>query len=162
MFQGSEPVGGYYADTYMMSVARVHRRALLGGLAVVATSAAGLAVVNDRLLVPIPPNVRRIGFLGSSSEVDLGRVDGLRQGLRDYGWAEGQNIAIEYRFLQRNEQAARLVAELVQARVELLFAGDSVAALAAKNATDTLPVVFAGVTDPVCARAGHQSWATRR
>jgi ABC-type uncharacterized transport system substrate-binding protein len=73
-------------------------------------------------------------------------VDGLRQGLRDYGWAEGQNIAIEYRFFERNEQAQGLAAELVQARVELLFAAGSTGALAAKNVTDMLPVVFAAVS----------------
>jgi hypothetical protein len=75
----------------MVSGARVNRRVLLGGGAVVlGASAAGLVALGDLAQVATttpPPGVRRIGFLGPSTAVDLGFVDGLRQGLRDYGWA---------------------------------------------------------------------------
>jgi putative ABC transport system substrate-binding protein len=136
----------------LVSVARMPRRALLGGLAVLGASAAGLAVFSDRLLAPSPrqlPTVRRIGYLGAGGPFAPRWVDGLRQGLRDYGWIEGQNIAVEYRFFLPNEQATGLAVDLVNSGLELLFAATSPAAKAAKDATDTLPVVFASVTDPI-------------
>jgi hypothetical protein len=66
------------------------------------------------------------------------------------GWAEGQNLVIEYRFSDgRNERFPALAAELVQMNVDLIVAGNTPAALAAKQATTTMPIVFSFVGDPV-------------
>ena len=98
--------------------------------------------------------VRRIGYLtlGSGPPPGPGTdYDALRQGLREYGWVEGENIAIEYRSAEeRSERLPDLAAELVRLAVDVLVAGGGTqAALAAKHATDTIPIVAIGVADPV-------------
>ena len=95
--------------------------------------------------------VVRIGYLaGVSATADAPRLDAFRQGLRELGYVEGQSIQIEYRHesldLKRLPEHA---AELVRLRVDVLVAVTSNAAVAAKNATSTVPIVFMGVTDPV-------------
>ena len=74
----------------------------------------------------------------------------FQQGLRDLGWVEGQNLAIEWRFSEGSaEPLPRLAAELVGLPVELIVATPSLPTLAAKQATSTIPVVFIQVADPV-------------
>ena len=95
--------------------------------------------------------VPRIGYLaGVSTSADAPRLDAFRQGLRDLGYVEGQSIQIEYRHesldLKRLPEHA---AELVRLNVDVLVAITSNAAVAAKNTTSTVPIVFMGVTDPV-------------
>ena len=91
-----------------------------------------------------------IGFLRSASLADAGHlVAAFRQGLKEAGFVEGQNVAIEYRSAE--DQADRLptlVADLVRQQVALIVA-NNIAALAAKAATTTVPIVFAGGGDPV-------------
>jgi putative ABC transport system substrate-binding protein len=92
--------------------------------------------------------VRRIGYLATGSS-NSGFQDQFRQGLRDLGWVEGRNIAIEYRFADgRFDRLPELAAELVQLKVELIVAQPTAAALAAKNATQTIPIVMINVGDP--------------
>jgi ABC-type uncharacterized transport system substrate-binding protein len=100
-----------------------------------------------------PPKVQRIGYLtANSSSVELPRVDAFRQGLRALGHIEGQNIVIEYRFTDgKFERLPDLAAELVRLKVDVLVANTTNAALAAKNATRTIPIFFIGVSDPVAA-----------
>jgi len=95
--------------------------------------------------------VPRIGVLGSGSRSDLSpRLDPFRQGLRELGWVEGQNIAMEYRFAEgRYDRLPDLAAELVRLRVDLIVAVPTAAAVAAKNATATIPIVMISVGDPV-------------
>jgi putative ABC transport system substrate-binding protein len=70
--------------------------------------------------------------------------------LRELDWVEGQNIAFEYRpYEGKVERLPGLVAELVQLKVDLIAVGDTPAALAAKRATTTIPILFVGVGDPV-------------
>ena len=93
-----------------------------------------------------------IGILGSTTaEVGASRVNAFMQGLKDTGFVEGQNIAIEAR--SANNQYDRLpamAAELVRARVALIFAfGNNLPTRAAKNATSTIPIVFGMGADPV-------------
>jgi putative ABC transport system substrate-binding protein len=93
-----------------------------------------------------------IGFLHSASpEPYASQVNAFRQSLKEAGYVEGQNLAIEYRWAEN--QVARLptmAAELVQRQVSVIVAGGSpVAALAAKAATTTIPIVFMNATDPV-------------
>ncbi len=74
----------------------------------------------------------------------------FQQGLRDLGWVEGQNVAIEWRFSEGSaEPLPRLAAELVGVPVELIVASPTRPALAAKEATSTIPIVFIQVADPV-------------
>jgi len=73
-------------------------------------------------------------------------VDEFRQGLRELGWVEGQNIVIEYRWAEgRSDRLPALAAELVRRKVDIIVVGSTPAAMAAKNATGTIPIVMAGV-----------------
>jgi putative ABC transport system substrate-binding protein len=77
-------------------------------------------------------------------------VDGLRQGLRDLGWVEGRNIAIEARFAEgKTDQLASLAADLVRLKMDLIVTSTTPAALAAKHATKTIPIVIGFAADPV-------------
>jgi len=74
----------------------------------------------------------------------------FQQGLRDLGWVEGQNVALEWRFSEGSaEPLPRLAAELVGVPVELIVATPTRPALAAKEATSTIPIVFIQVADPI-------------
>ncbi len=110
------------------------------------------------LLVPLSADaqpagqVTRIGFLAAGSVSPYAHlVEAFRQGLRDLGYAEGQNIAIEFRWAEgRYDRLADFAAELVRLKVEVIVAaGGTPAVLAAKNATRTIPIVFPTVNDPV-------------
>jgi putative ABC transport system substrate-binding protein len=98
-------------------------------------------------------NVRTVGFLGPPPSAG-GLVQAFQQGLRDLGYVEGQNIKIEYRYtdvaLQGHpEFFPRLAAELVRLKPDVLVVSVTEAALAAKNATSTIPIVMVSVPDPV-------------
>ena len=95
--------------------------------------------------------IPRIGyFSGNSASADSPRVEAFRQGLRALGHVEGQNIAIEYRYTDgKFGRLPDVAAELVGLKVDVLVAVTTNAALAAKNATRTIPIVFMGVSDPV-------------
>jgi len=104
-------------------------------------------------LAATPPagKVWRIGFLQAPSPaVSEPFVEAFRQGLRELGYVEGQNITCEYRWAHGQVEALpALAAELVRLHVDLIFAGGTAASLAARDATQTIPIVFAGVGDPV-------------
>src|SRR5436309_13026341 len=98
------------------------------------------------------PKLRRLGVLsqGSLQTHPTPMFRAFQQGLHDLGWIEGQNLAIEWRFSEGTaEPLPRLAAELVGLPVELIVATPTRPALAAKNATSTIPVVFIQVADPV-------------
>jgi putative ABC transport system substrate-binding protein len=93
-----------------------------------------------------------IGFLSGRAPTESADViDALRRGLRESGFVEGQNLVIAFRWAEgRIERLAALAAELVELRVAVLFAaGGTTSALAAKAATQTIPIVFSAVPDPV-------------
>ena len=101
------------------------------------------------------PAMPVIGFLSSRSPGEFeSMVAAFRRGLAEGGFVEGQNVSIAFRWAEgRYERLPTLAADLVGLRVAVLFAaGGTPSALAAKAATSTLPVVFAGVGDPL--RAG--------
>ena len=89
----------------------------------------------------------RIGVIGNAP---LPVYEAFPRSLRDLGWIEGRNIAIEYRWAEgRLDRLPDLVAELVSLKPDLIVAITHRVALAVKNATTTIPVVFASVNDPV-------------
>ena len=95
--------------------------------------------------------VARIGYLS----VDLAAApthqhEAFRQGLRDLGYVEGRDVVIEYRDAKgKSERIPALAAELVALKVDVIMAGSTPYALAAKQATKTIPIVFIGSGDPV-------------
>ena len=93
----------------------------------------------------------RIGMLERTpAAVNAANLDGFRQGLRDLGYVEGKNLVIEYRSADgHDERFSTLAAELVRLKADLILTRGTPAALAAKNATVTIPVVILGVGDPV-------------
>jgi putative ABC transport system substrate-binding protein len=92
-----------------------------------------------------------IGFLDPRSpETIADRVRGFRQGLKDTGFVEGENVAIEYRWAEGQfERLPELAAELVRRQVGVIAATNTASALAATAATTTIPIVFAVPEDPV-------------
>jgi putative tryptophan/tyrosine transport system substrate-binding protein len=99
-----------------------------------------------------PPKVLIVGFLNSRSPGEATYLlAAFREGLREAGFVEGQNVAIEYRWAEGQYQRLReLAAELVQARVAAIAAtGGAISGLAAKAATSTIPVVFTTGDDPI-------------
>ncbi|HEV8341445.1 MAG TPA: ABC transporter substrate-binding protein [Candidatus Binatia bacterium] len=97
-----------------------------------------------------PGKIPRIGFLAPFSPGPDHRVEAFRQGLRELGYVEGQNITIEYRWADgRFEQLPDLAADLVRLKVDVIVAAVTQASLAAKKATGAIPIVMVGVSDPV-------------
>jgi len=97
-----------------------------------------------------PNKVPRIGYLAASSATDLARIDAFRRGLRELGYEEGKNIAIEYRYAEgKRDRLPALADELVRLNVDVIFTGGANATHAAKKATSTIPIVMAQSPDPV-------------
>jgi len=117
----------------------------------VATLALGVLAAPLSVEAQQPGKIARVGRLSPvSATADARNLEALRQGLRDLGWVEGQNIAYEDRFAEgRPDRLPDLAAELVRLKVDVVFAGSTPAALAAKNATATTPVVMVMGGDPV-------------
>ena len=95
--------------------------------------------------------VARIGvLLPQSASLSASNIAALREGLRQLGYIEGQSIIIEYRFADGDfDRLAGLVAELIKAQAQILIVGGTTPARVAKDSTSTIPIVFAGVSDPV-------------
>jgi putative ABC transport system substrate-binding protein len=98
-----------------------------------------------------PPRTSRIGYLEfGSAAPGTPYLEAFRKGLRQLGWIEGQNTAIEVRYAEgKQDRLPGLAVELVNLKVDLIFASATPAALAAKQATTTIPIVIGFVADPV-------------
>jgi ABC-type uncharacterized transport system substrate-binding protein len=94
--------------------------------------------------------VYRIGFLFYGSPGPSAEVDAFRQGLRELGYIEGQNVTIEYRFASGQVgRLPELATELARLKVDVIVTPGTPQSLAAKQATSTIPIVFTVVADPV-------------
>jgi putative tryptophan/tyrosine transport system substrate-binding protein len=98
-----------------------------------------------------PAKVWKVAVLASGTEAANGaRDEALRQGLRDYGYEEGKNIALEYRFAEgKTDRLAQLARELVEQKPDVIVVSGTAVAVAAKKATNTIPIVVAGAGDLV-------------
>src|SRR3954464_12490265 len=99
-----------------------------------------------------PRKMHRIGVLwhGANAEEEAIYLAALRQGLRDFGYVEGQNVVLEMRFpAEQYEQFFVLAAELAQQKVDVLVSAAGIAAVACHRATNTIPIVSVNVPDPV-------------
>ena len=122
---------------------RVQRRDFL--IAVGAILAAPLAAEAQQAA-----KVPRIGYLTTSLAASPHLPEAFRQGLRDLGYVEGRNVVIEYRDAEgKPERLPALAAELVALKVDVIVAVSNTTALAVKQATRTVPIVFTAVADPV-------------
>ena len=92
-----------------------------------------------------------IGFLGPNTpSLDSRRVGAFVQRLRELGWTEDRNVAIEYRWAEgRTERLAEFAAEFVRLKVDVIVTSATPPVIAAKQATSVIPIVFAAVGDPV-------------
>ncbi len=127
-----------------------------GKVVAVTVTRLALVVVISILAAPVAAEaqqtakVPRIGYVGTDLAASPQLVEAFRQGLRDLGYVEGKTIVIEYRSAEgRLERFPALAAELVALKVDVILAANTQAALAAKQATRTIPIIFAGPADPV-------------
>jgi len=113
--------------------------------------ALGMVVALPSASAQAAAKVPRVGYVfGTTSSEGHRRWEAARQGLRELGYVEGQSIALEVRWAEgRYERFPELVAELVRLKVDVLVVANTPGALAAKNATQTIPVVMLAVGDPV-------------
>ena len=97
------------------------------------------------------PKVPRVGYVFSFTQLEGSHLwESCRQGLRELGYVEGQNIILEPRWAEgRYERLPGLVRELVRLKVDVMVVAATPGNLAAKAATDTIPIVFVAVSDPV-------------
>ena len=96
-----------------------------------------------------PAKVPRVGFLAPGTLHENPRAEGLRQGLRDHGYVEGESITIEWRFATATNQLPALAGELAGLGVDVIVVHGTEAAVAAKAATAEIPVVLGLAGDPV-------------
>jgi putative tryptophan/tyrosine transport system substrate-binding protein len=123
----------------------------LARLAALAALALGLLATPLGIAAQPAGRLYRIGFLGGASASGYAAlVEAFRLGLRDRGYVEGKNVAIEYRWADgRYDRLPALAAELVRLKVDVIVTQGTPAALAAKQATTTIPIVMAIVGNPV-------------
>src|SRR6516162_8827881 len=120
----------------------MRRREFVAGLG--SAVACPAAARSQRPAVPV------VGFLSARSPDDFKNITfPFLQGLKETGYVEGQNVAVEYRYAENQyDRLPPFVADLVRRRVAVIVAADTPATLAAKEATTTIPIVFATGGDP--------------
>jgi putative ABC transport system substrate-binding protein len=97
-----------------------------------------------------PAKMARVGYLNPSSPHPGGPIEAFRERLRELGWVEGRNLVVEYRWSEgKSERLPEFAAEFVRLGVDVIVAVNTTAAVAAKQATRSIPIVVLAVTDPV-------------
>jgi putative ABC transport system substrate-binding protein len=126
----------------------LNRRQLLQGIAVLGlSSATGLLSEGCASSQPTAKKLPRIGVLSLASDDSV--LEPFRQGLRELGYVDGENIAVEYRYMRGDPALApAYAAELVGLNIDALVAGGNVSTLAAKNATNKIPIVGVVLEEP--------------
>jgi putative tryptophan/tyrosine transport system substrate-binding protein len=110
----------------------------------------GAAILSIPARAQQSTKVWRVGYLGFGPASSwTSEIEALRSGLRNLGYIEGKNIAIEYRWAERADQTFDLATQLVQMSVDVIFAPASTQVEPARRATNTIPIVFAQHADPV-------------
>src|SRR5215471_3644537 len=129
----------------MLAVRRREFITLLGGAALAPLVNPYPACAQQRGKVPT------IGFLGATTpSIWSAFITPFQQRLRELGWIDGQNIAIEYRWAEgREDRYAEFADEFVRRKVDVIVTASTAAAAATKSATTTIPIVFAAAGDPV-------------
>jgi ABC-type uncharacterized transport system substrate-binding protein len=118
--------------------------------AVLALLVLGLLVAPLTAEAQPPTQVHRIGILSPAAEASTPLFEAFRQGLRELGYVEGQNIVLEFRLAAgRAERLRDLAAELVRLKVDVILTDTMTATQVAKEATTTIPIVMASSSDPV-------------
>jgi putative tryptophan/tyrosine transport system substrate-binding protein len=137
----------------VIGVARRASDRVMGRRAFIAATLAGIgtAVAAPRASAQPAPEANRIGWLSpAAAETGAPNLDALRQGLRELGYQEGRNLTIEARWADgASERLPALARELVSLRVDVICTAGTQASRAAREATSTIPVVFANVAFPV-------------
>ena len=127
-----------------------HSDPVIGRRTFIGTLAGGLVAARLAADAQQAAKVPRIGYVSASLAVNPHLAEAFRQGLRDLGYVEGKNIVIEYRSAEAKlDRFPALAAELVALKVDVIVTANTRAALAAKQATKTIPIVFASPADPV-------------
>jgi len=131
-----------------MQKAKVNRKLLVWLMATFFLATVSLAQAQQ------PSKVPKIGFLVlPSRSFFANRIESFQQGLHSLGYVEGKNIVIEYRYAEGTlDRLPELAKELVDVKVDVIVTSSVQGVLAAKNATRTIPIVFAAVNDPVASR----------
>ena len=126
---------------------RIQNRKWAGLFAIVVA----LTVCGARAEAQQPTKIPRIGYLGGGSpSSNPARIEAFRQGLRELGYVEGENIVIEWRYAEEKlDRLPALAAELVSLKVDIIVTAGPSVTRAAKEATNTIPVVMAFDSDPV-------------
>jgi putative ABC transport system substrate-binding protein len=120
------------------------------GVARIAVLASSVLVASLVTEAQPPAKVARIGYLSTNLRPTPHLPEAFRQGLRDLGYVEGRNVVIEYRDAEgKSERLPALAAELVALKVDVIVATTTLEALATKQTTETIPIVFAATADPV-------------
>jgi putative ABC transport system substrate-binding protein len=121
----------------------MNRRAFVTGLGAVLATPLGIEAQQARIMP-------RIAFLTTTSPGGSPTTDAFRQGLRELGYVEGQNIVIEWRWGSgRTERFPECAAEVVRLNVDVIVAANDAAGRAAQRATRTIPIVIPVIGDPV-------------
>ncbi|HXF76956.1 MAG TPA: ABC transporter substrate binding protein, partial [Methylomirabilota bacterium] len=95
-----------------------------------------------------PNKIPHIGVLRVGGPPDA-FIDAFREGLQQVGYTEGKNIIVDYRWLKREDQFVEAAEELTRARVDIIVATSTPGALAAKHATQSIPIVVPVMGDPI-------------
>lgn len=127
------------------------RRANAGRRRFIVASTVAALTLSLRAVAQQAHAPRRIGYLDQgSADRDRPYLDAFRAGLRDLGWVEGRDVVIESRFAEgHTDELPRLAADLVRSKVDVIATWSTPAALAAKHASATVPIVIGFTADPV-------------